>query len=316
MFIAHADPFDTQRFSFNFTFTRYNMRFSACEDLSNYGIWNRGNGPGRGNAEGIVPTPERTFGLVFDRDAQQNFVVDEDWHLPDGWIEGIDFFRRIGRQRRESLRCDILVTLERNPAVYMIKQAALDILVVISGLCATLLDPKTPPYFGARCAMLMTSMLMTINKSARRELGLGRLRYMLVLDWFAVFNILMLLLALACTIAIHFLTRHGRKVRGVTAWYRLKLGRSRLSHTPDLAEPLLPLRSLSLTHRSWYARQNLATTCDQVLRWWCLSVYFLALLGFYLYIKSGDGGATAAYVSIVSVTIIGGAIAYIAAVLQ
>ena len=45
-------------------------------------------------------------------------------------------------------------------------------------------------------------------------------------------------------------------------------------------------------------------------------MYFLALLGFYLYIKSGDGGATAAYVSTVSVGLIGGAAAYVVAVLR
>ena len=49
---------------------------------------------------------------------------------------------------------------------------------------------------GARCALIVTAMLMTINKGARRNLGLGHTDYMLVIDWFSLVNIMVLALLL------------------------------------------------------------------------------------------------------------------------
>ena len=56
----------------------------------------------------------------------------------------------------------------------LVAQASLDILIVLTGLGAMKLNPTQPPFFGARASILITSMLMTINKSLRKELGFGR----------------------------------------------------------------------------------------------------------------------------------------------
>ena len=53
-------------------------------------------------------------------------------------------------------------------------------LIVVAGIAAVYINAAGPG-LGARCGLMMTSMLMTINKSARRDLGLGPTGYMMLL---------------------------------------------------------------------------------------------------------------------------------------
>ena len=139
---------------------------------------------------------------------EDDYLVNQEWHL----VHEVDADRMpwLALNSRDGrTRCDMTIHLKRNPFVYLIKQASLDILIVITGLGAMNLNPALPPFFGARTSILMTSMLMTINKSVRKDLGFGRLGYMIVLDWFAIFDVSILLLAITLTINIHLIVQKG-----------------------------------------------------------------------------------------------------------
>ena len=85
--------------------------------------------------------------------------MDQEWNLIH--LAGVEQLPWLELHSNDnSTRCDMTVNLRRNPSVYLVENAMLDLLVVSTGLGATLMNP-TSPFFGARCGMLMTSMLMT-----------------------------------------------------------------------------------------------------------------------------------------------------------
>ena len=79
----------------------------------------------------------------------------------------------------------------RKPALFMCKDLSVDFLVAFAGILALLIDFSVAPQLGGRSAVLMTSMLMTINKAVRRDVGLGKLDYLLYVDMIGESSILM-----------------------------------------------------------------------------------------------------------------------------
>ena len=142
-----------------YTFQRPDFNWANCGPLSNFNVLDTVSDP-------VWWRP------LTELDERSNFLLPQEWVLPEKWlqVERLDW--------NGAGQCKIKISIERNPTIYLMKNTLLDVLVVLAGLAATQLNPMMPPFLGARIGTLMTSMLMTINKSARRDLGFGRLGYM------------------------------------------------------------------------------------------------------------------------------------------
>ena len=199
-------PFDQQHLSIHLSFTRGDALFADCEHHDNYKIVDR-NSMASEMPTGVDFGIDE-YGIAHhENEEQARFLLADEWILPPDWLQLADYFAAHGAA---GYRCDMTIALHRNPVIHMVKDTSLDILVVVAGLAASFMNPKNPPYFGARLGTTMTAMLMSINKSVRRDLGLGRLGYMLVLDWFAIFNVITLLVMMLLTIHIHVLLMSAR----------------------------------------------------------------------------------------------------------
>ena len=150
-------------------------------------------------------------------DAARAFLLPQQWDLDIGhsgrepWLLAADPHTNTPAMAAWlGTTCPFTIRLRRNPMVYIVKSIVLDVLIVIAGISAILINPAVPPQLGARLGLMMTSMLMTINKSARRDLGLGPIGYLMKLDYLAIVNIIILLVMLLETLVVHFLL--GRKM--------------------------------------------------------------------------------------------------------
>lgn len=69
--------------------------------------------------------------------------------------------------------------------------------------------------FSTRCSILIIAILITMNSTLNRNNGLGRLSYLLKIDYIAVLNLALLLMAMALTITIHVCFRYDYARMGV-----------------------------------------------------------------------------------------------------
>ena len=99
--------------------------------------------------------------------------------------------------------CVVKMRLRRNPTVYILKAFLPDLIVMCIGMASLFINPQIPPLFGGRCSILIISMLITMNGSLNRNNGLGKLSYLLKIDFVALGNLSMLLFAMICSIIIH-----------------------------------------------------------------------------------------------------------------
>ena len=99
--------------------------------------------------------------------------------------------------------CVIKIRMRRNPTVYILKAFLPDLIVMCIGMASLFINPQIPPLFGGRCSILIISMLITMNGSLNRNNGLGKLSYLLKIDFVALGNLIMLLTAMFCSIIIH-----------------------------------------------------------------------------------------------------------------
>lgn len=201
--VYYTFPFDPQNVVINFWMKNPELRVSKC------------------HASSVWVTDTRTFANYranttdpLSLESMRSAILPQEWWLDQGdavkpmesWLIAAE----PDPLMPAGIACMTTIRLRRNPMVYIVKSLTLDILIVIAGITAVLINPSVPPQMGARCGLMMTAMLMTINKSARRELGLGPIGYMMVLDWLAVFNVLILLVMLLETLIIHYLLNKKR----------------------------------------------------------------------------------------------------------
>ena len=99
--------------------------------------------------------------------------------------------------------CTVRIRLRRNPLVYTVKAFLPDLIVMIFGMSSLFINPAIPPLFGGRMSILILATLITMNSSLNRNNGLGRLSYLLKIDFVALGNLTMLLCSVVCSIAIH-----------------------------------------------------------------------------------------------------------------
>lgn len=103
--------------------------------------------------------------------------------------------------------CVIRFRVRRNPLVYTLKAFVPDMIVMCIGMASLFINPAIPPLFGGRCSMLIIAMLITMSASLNRNNGLGKLSYLLKIDFVAILNLAMLLLAMGCSVVVHLCFR-------------------------------------------------------------------------------------------------------------
>ena len=111
--------------------------------------------------------------------------------------------------------CTVRIRLRRNPLVYTVKAFLPDLIVMIFGMASLFINPVIPPLFGGRMSILILATLITMNSSLNRNNGLGRLSYLLKIDFVALGNLVMLLTSVVCSIVIHQLFRFEKTRMGV-----------------------------------------------------------------------------------------------------
>ncbi len=121
------------------------------------------------------------------------------------WLEAYQFEFVEGTRHT----CALDIAIQRKPQVFVVKSMAMDFLIAFAGLLALFIDFTIPPMLGGRAGVLMTSMLMTVNSSVRRDLGLGKLDYMVIVDYIGLLNTCILGLALLETVAVYTIHRSG-----------------------------------------------------------------------------------------------------------
>jgi hypothetical protein len=96
--------------------------------------------------------------------------------------------------------CVLEVRIRRNWAVYFVKSICTLLLVTMGGLVALLMQPAE--LMEGRCAQLLVAILIIIT-ALQMDLGLGNLSYLIWVDYFNLMQLVILLLALAQTMALH-----------------------------------------------------------------------------------------------------------------
>ena len=103
--------------------------------------------------------------------------------------------------------CIMRFRLRRNPTVYTLKAFVPDLIVMCIAMASLFMNPQIPPLFGGRMSTLILSILITMNSSLNRNNGLGRLSYLLKIDFVALINLALLLVSVALSVSIHLCFR-------------------------------------------------------------------------------------------------------------
>jgi hypothetical protein len=127
-----------------------------------------------------------------------------------GWLSTntFAFFNQDASARStQTHTCEIDIHVRRKPKMYMVKSFLEELVVVMVGVGALFLtdDPGNP--LPTRVAVLMTSMLMTINMMVGRDLGLGQRDSFIAIDIMSIVNTLVTAIGLLITVAIHSVYR-------------------------------------------------------------------------------------------------------------
>ena len=169
-----AYPNDPQHITANLIMKNPELRFANCMPDAFYVVDSNGEYPR------LFEANSTSLREISD---MRDILLEDEWNLDTPWLLAYDQYPP--DSPLQGVNCLFEVHLQRNPLVYIVKSMTLDILIVVAGIAAILINPSVPPQMGARLGLMMTSMLMTINKSARRDLGLGPIGYMMLLDWLA-----------------------------------------------------------------------------------------------------------------------------------
>jgi len=124
---------------------------------------------------------------------------------PGGYEDAIEV--EAGLVSTSFAKCTLTLKVERDVTTYLLKQFVMDVLVVFAGLLALFLDPNIPPLLGGRCGVLITGMLITMNRLSGTKLGLGAVNYLICIDYFSICNLGILVGALSSTMTVHLLYR-------------------------------------------------------------------------------------------------------------
>lgn len=154
--------------------------------------------------------------IIEDKDAEKSLVggdggpssaygLDRDYEGDGEWLQVYQFEFLEGT----SHTCAIDIAVARKPNVFVIKSMLMDFLIAFAGLLALFIDFTIPPMLGGRAGVLMTSMLMTVNSSVKRDLGVGNLDYMVIVDYIGLLNTLILATALFETLVVYSIHRRG-----------------------------------------------------------------------------------------------------------
>jgi hypothetical protein len=109
--------------------------------------------------------------------------------------------------------CTLSIKIQREFMTYVIKRLITDILVVFMGLfCGLWLHPEE--MMGDRLAAILVAMLIVVT-SLQSDLGLGKLSYLIWVDYFNVISLIMLSCALFESIGVHSLLRKGLDMEAV-----------------------------------------------------------------------------------------------------
>ena len=105
--------------------------------------------------------------------------------------------------------------MRRNPLVYTLKAFIPDMIIMSIGMFWLFINPALPPLFSWRVIILVFSMLVIMRASLNRNNGLGKLSYLLKIDFVAIANLAILLFAMVCSVVVHNCFRFGNTRAGI-----------------------------------------------------------------------------------------------------
>jgi len=141
-------------------------------------------------------------------------VVPSGWYLNthrfgDGWLDV-----HPGTQR-PNISCHFHVHVKRSPTMYNMKSTVVDILVITCAFLALFLNPAVPPLLGGRFGILITGILIHVNKFSSWVSPVGVTTYPIFVDAFALINIAFITVALMVTAFVGFCHRQGLPSRAI-----------------------------------------------------------------------------------------------------
>jgi len=160
---------------------------------------------GIADADGMIAlTNISTFGLT---ELNKILPASGDWNFDYSEAQGPQVALYPGPS---SETCVLRIRLRRNPMVYTLKAFVPDLIVMCIAMASLFINPAIPPLFGGRCSILILCILITMNSSLNRNNGLGRLSYLLKIDFVALINLATLLLSMGLSIIVHMAFRFDK----------------------------------------------------------------------------------------------------------
>jgi len=123
--------------------------------------------------------------------------------LGDGWLE-------VYRGYRAQTSCYFDVHIRRHPTMFISKSIAIDTIIVTAALGALFANPAVPPLLGCRLGLLITGLLINVNKlSTSSASPVGLPAYPIATDFLGLINICVILSALVETVFVGWCHRFG-----------------------------------------------------------------------------------------------------------
>jgi len=201
---------------FNFPFDKYNLhaKFVADAKLTNCsGSW-RLSQPGSGaaslGADGFLNLTD--LAAASAEQVKSLLPASGDWNLDESEVDGPQV--TLGQEAGNPQSCVLTFRVRRNPLIYIMKAFLPDFCVMTIAMVSLFIEPNN--LFSTRCSILIIAILITMNSTLNRNNGLGRLSYLLKIDYIAVLNLALLLMAMALTITIHICFRYDYARTAVT----------------------------------------------------------------------------------------------------
>ena len=177
-------PFDNQTIVIELVFE--GSEISNCE----------GRGEGRGILSQMGLTEENVQGRLMPSESE--------WFIQGALDAAITSEHPIGRDGARMLdHCRVSIRVRRNTLVFVVKSMSMTILVVWGGLLALWLSPHS--FLGERTEWLLLALLLVMTNIMGSDLGIGKLNYLIWVDYFQLLQLAVLLLALFETLGLHCL---------------------------------------------------------------------------------------------------------------
>ena len=122
-----------------------------------------------------TPVLFESMGLTAGSADSKLLPATAEWQWLSSYASGIDLSHPLG----DTSKCEVKFIVRRQPLVFIVKQLAISVLVVFSGLCALFLH--VGDHTGDRTALILVSALI-VSGSFQAELNLGPIQYLVWFD--------------------------------------------------------------------------------------------------------------------------------------